>query len=266
MVFKIAANLIGSFKKQQKGHCNYTLNTAGATRFIANNVVDTRLGPMSQNTAGSTRVPTRIISALLIVALMATMVLFTSSQAHADLTQETSREQVIGVGRVQSAAPVEAVEEVVSTEAEATQSEEVVPTEAVGQLTQPVYRNVENAEAAIADISLMQRFGEKDEAGWYTTISSAYGPSSAGTHTSLGTELTLTSMDIGCHINHIDVLMGRYVELSYGGKTLVCRVVDCGYMSNDGRLFDLQPGVCTYFGAETPEFGWGLRTIKWRFV
>ncbi len=61
--------------------------------------------------------------------------------------------------------------------------------------------------------------------------------------------------------------MGHYVELMYNGKILRCRVVDCGSMADDDRrIFDLQPGVCTYFGAETPEFGWGIRTVQWRFA
>lgn len=193
------------------------------------------------------------------------MVVFTSPQARADFGAE-STEQIIGVGRIQSSTAAAYAEATAATHFEAPQVLSEESNDDVSQLAQPLTRNIENAEAAIESISLTQRFGEQDENGWYTTKSSAYGPSSAGTHTSLGTELTLTSMDIGCHIAHIDVLMGRTVELNYNGMILRCRVVDCGYMANDGRLFDLQPGVCTYFGAETPEFGWGIRTIKWRFV
>lgn len=219
---------------------------------------------MLQGTAESTRLSARIISGIVVVALVATSVVFTSPQAHANFGSE-STEQIIGVGRIQSstAAPADTTA-AAHFETPVLFSEEA--TELTSQLAQPVDRSMDNAAAAVESINLIQRFGEQDAEGWYTTKTSAYGPSSAGTHTALGTELTLTSMDIGCHIAHMDILIGRYVELNYNGIILRCRVVDTGTMANDGRLFDLQPGVCTYFGAETPEFGWGIRTVKWRFA
>lgn len=220
---------------------------------------------MPKGTEVNGRVSTRIISLLVVVALATTSVVFSSSQAHADFGAD-STEQIIGVGRIQSTTAPATTDLAATTHFAAPQQLGEDAPQAVSQLATSVDRTIENAEAAIEDIGLMQRFGEKDENGWYTTKTSAYGPSSAGTHTALGTELTLTSMDIGCHINHVDVLMGRYVELNYNGIILRCRVVDTGEMASDGRLFDLQPGVCTAFGAETPEFGWGIRVVKWRFA
>ncbi|MDR1358921.1 MAG: hypothetical protein LBJ48_06170 [Coriobacteriales bacterium] len=220
---------------------------------------------MPEDKAGSTRLPVRIISITVAAATLAVCLLCSLPQAFASFSSE-SADQVIGVGRIQSvstAAP--SADAVPTARFETPEPLAVEPTQAVSQLAQPLDRGVEDLEAAIADINMIQRFGEPDEDGWFTTKASAYGPSSAGTHTALGTELTLTSMDIGIHIDHVD-LMGRTVELMYGGVILRCRIVDTGEMTTDGRLFDLQPGVCTAFGAETPEFGWGVRTIKWRLV
>ncbi|MDR2035418.1 MAG: hypothetical protein LBP91_01905 [Coriobacteriales bacterium] len=192
-------------------------------------------------------------------------VFFSSTLAYASFSTE-SAEQIIGVGRIQSSANVDASQLSGATHFAAPEQLALEPTLAVSQLAQPTDRNIENVQSAIEYIGLIQRFGEPDANGWFSTKTSAYGPSSAGQYTSLGTELTLTSMDIGCHINHMDVLMGRYVYLMYGDVILKCRIVDTGEMAPDGRLFDLQPGVCTAFGAETPEFGWGIRWVKWKFA
>lgn len=224
---------------------------------------------MQKNTVGSKTVTLRIISIVLAVIVLAAYTLTSYPHAYANFNSE-SVEQVIGVGRIQSVvtATTTSSDDLTATvrfETPAQLSTE--PTEEVNQLAQPLDRSIatEQVEEAIENVSLTQRFGEPDADGWFTTKTSAYGPSSAGQFTALGTELTLTSMDIGVHINHID-LLGQYVELKYNGVILRCKIVDTGEMASDGRLFDLQPGVCTAFGAETPEFGWGIRTVQWRFA
>jgi hypothetical protein len=224
---------------------------------------------MSQSKAESTRVSPRVVAravgAVLAVVVIVTGVLCFYPQAYANFSSESAG-QIIGVGRIQSTTvPSSSPEQAVASRFEAPEQLAAEPTEVVSRLAQPLDRSALDTEGAVARINFIQRFGEPDENGWFTTKASAYGPSSAGTHTALGTELTLTSMDVGIHINHID-LIGRYVDLMYGGVVLRCRIVDTGEMAPDGRLFDLQPGVCTAFGAETPEFGWGVRTIKWRLV
>jgi hypothetical protein len=85
--------------------------------------------------------------------------------------------------------------------------------------------------------------------------------------TATGTELTLTSTDCAIDMTYLD-LMGRWVYLEYNGIVVKSHIVDCGalYLAGDGRLFDLQPGLCTAFGAETPEFSWGVRPIRWKFA
>lgn len=219
---------------------------------------------MLKDTIRSTRLPVRTLGIFVTVALVSACVFFSFPQAFADFSSESTG-QVIGVGRIQSStvATPATTEAVTHFAAPAQLSTE--PTEVVSQLAQPLDRGVVNAESVAENISYIKRFGEQDENGWFTTKASAYGPSSAGQFTALGTELTLTSMDVGIHINHID-LMGRYVEIMYGGVIVRTQIVDNGTMAPDGRLFDLQPGLCTAFGAETPEFGWGVRTVKWRFA
>lgn len=222
---------------------------------------------MPKSKAEGTRLSLRIISMALAVVTLSACVFFSHTQAFASFSSE-STEQVIGVGRIQSATVVTVSDAEVATATarfEAPAQLGTEPTEVVSQLAQPLDRTVVNAESAAATINDINRFGEPDENGWFTTKASAYGPSSAGQFTALGTELTLTSMDVGIHIDHID-LMGRWVEIMYGGVIVRTQIVDNGTMAPDGRLFDLQPGLCTAFGAETPEFGWGVRTVKWRFA
>lgn len=219
---------------------------------------------MPEGTAGSTRVPKRLISIAIALVLAASGVLVAVPVAHASFGSE-STDQIIGVGRIQSStAPTTSSDLGAETHFVAPPQLASEPTEIANQLAQPLDRTLEDAEGAIENINLMQRFGEPDEAGWFTTQASAYGPSSAGTHTALGTELTLTSMDIAVQVDNMDML-GKYVDIMYGGVILRCKITDTGQLA-PGRLFDFQPGVCTAFGAETPEFGWGVRTVKWRFA
>ncbi|MCL2529641.1 MAG: hypothetical protein FWE41_04845 [Coriobacteriia bacterium] len=219
---------------------------------------------MLQGAPKSFRVVPRVMGKTIMTAALAACMLFSVPLAYASFSSE-SAEQILGVGRIQSSATLSTSQLSGATHFAAPEHLVVEPTLAVTQLAQPLDRGIENPERAIEAISLIQRFGEPDADGWWSVKTSAYGPSSAGTHTALGTELTMTSMDIGVHINHID-LLGRHVYLMYGDVILKCRIVDTGELAPDGRLWDLQPGVCTAFGAETPEFGWGIRWVKWKFA
>jgi len=198
------------------------------------------------------------------IAALAVCMLFTVPFAYASFSSE-SAEQIIGVGRIQSSATLSTAQLTGATHFAAPEQLVTEPEQAVTQLAQPLYRGIENTESAIETIGLIQRFGEPDADGWWSVKASAYGPSSAGTHTALGTELTMTSMDIGIQIGYRD-LLGRHIYVMYGDVILKVRIVDVGELAPDGRLFDLQPGICTAFGAETPEFGWGVRWIKWKFA
>ena len=59
--------------------------------------------------------------------------------------------------------------------------------------------------------------------------------------------------------------LGRQVEISYGGSTVVATVNDLGGMGGGSRSLDLQPGVWKAFGASSC-FDWGVRTVSYRFL
>jgi hypothetical protein len=184
-------------------------------------------------------------------------------QAFAAFSTE-SAEKIIGVGRIQST-PTTAPPASPTSRFAAPKLSSADEQANVNKLAQPLERTLEDAEKTAAIANDIKRFGEPDAAGWFTTKASAYGPSSAGQWTALGTELTLTSTDIGIDIDYAD-LLGRTIEIRYNGTVVRTRIVDVGNITDPERLFDLQPGLCTAFGAPTPEFGWGVRTIQWRFV
>jgi len=206
----------------------------------------------------------RALGKTIVIAVISVCMLFSAPLAFASFGSE-STDQVIGVGRIQSSSTLATTQLTGATHFQAPETLVDEPTQAVTQLAQPLDRGIENAESAIETIGLIQRFGEPDENGWWTVKASAYGPSSAGTHTALGTELTMTSMDIGVRVDHMD-LVGRYIYIMYGDVVLRVRIVDTGTLAPDGRLFDLQPGICTAFGMADPEFDWGVRYIKWKFA
>ena len=58
---------------------------------------------------------------------------------------------------------------------------------------------------------------------------------------------------------------GRSVEISYGGRTVVAVVNDCGGLGGGSRALDLQPGVWRALGASSC-FDWGVRTVSYRFL
>lgn len=208
---------------------------------------------------------TRPLRIILAAATLVACVLFSYTQAFADFTADSAGE-TIGVGRIQSSTPAVSGDTEPAARFATPQLASEPTDEAASVLAQPVERGLatEDAEEIISNLNDIQRFGEPDAAGWYTTQASAYGPSSAGRWTATGTELTLESADVAIRIDCLD-LMGRTIEIMYGGQIIRAKIVDNGTLA-PGRLLDFQPGLCTAFGAETPEFGWGVRTVKWRLV
>ena len=59
--------------------------------------------------------------------------------------------------------------------------------------------------------------------------------------------------------------LGRQVEISYSGMTVIATVNDLGGMGGGSRSLDLQPGVWRAFGASSC-FDWGVRTVSYRFL
>lgn len=105
--------------------------------------------------------------------------------------------------------------------------------------------------------------------GWHSGEASAYGSTSDGTlgeATATGAIVTQSSMGVAVSMsmpNYRDYL-GCSVEISYGGRTVVATVNDCGGFGGS-RVLDLQPGVWSALGASSCE-DWGVRTVSYRFL
>ncbi len=109
-----------------------------------------------------------------------------------------------------------------------------------------------------------------DQAGWKTGSASAYGSTADGTlgkPTASGALVTETSMGVAVPLSWPNArsYLGRQVEISYGGSTVVATVNDLGGMGGGSRSLDLQPGVWKAFGASSC-FDWGVRTVSYRFL
>ena len=110
-----------------------------------------------------------------------------------------------------------------------------------------------------------------DENGWRTGIASAYGGKSDSSTPNPGTTATGTRCDdwsVGVAVPLSwgpQQYYGRYVEISYGGRSIIAPIVDCGDMDGGRRALDLQPGVFKAFGANKCS-DWGLHEVKYRFV
>lgn len=125
--------------------------------------------------------------------------------------------------------------------------------------------SVSSAAAATA-----KAFDSGDTSGWLSGTASAYGGSSdpgCGTRTATGATVSDWSMGVAVPMSmpNYRSYLGRQVEISYGGKSVIATVNDCGGMGGGSRVLDLQPGVFKALGASTCN-GWGLRTVKYRFL
>ena len=108
------------------------------------------------------------------------------------------------------------------------------------------------------------------QAGWKTGSASAYGSESDGTlgaATATGAIVTESSMGVAVPLSWPNArsYLGRQVEISYGGMTVIATVNDLGGMGGGSRSLDLQPGVWRAFGASSC-FDWGVRTVSYRFL
>ena len=126
----------------------------------------------------------------------------------------------------------------------------------------------ESASSAAA--ATAKAFDSGDTSGWLSGTASAYGGSSdpgCGTRTATGATVSDWSMGVAVPMSmpNYRSYLGRQVEISYGGKSVIATVNDCGGMGGGSRVLDLQPGVFKALGASTCN-GWGLRTVKYRFL
>lgn len=106
--------------------------------------------------------------------------------------------------------------------------------------------------------------------GWQTGVASAYGSKSDGTlgaSTATGAIVTESSMGVAIPMSwpNYRSYFGRSVEISYGGRTVVAVVNDCGGLGGGSRSLDLQPGVWKALGASSCN-DWGVRTVSYRFL
>lgn len=106
--------------------------------------------------------------------------------------------------------------------------------------------------------------------GWQSGVVSAYGSTSDGTlgaHTATGAIVSESSMGVAVPMSmpNYRSYFGRSVEISYGGRTVVAVVNDCGGLGGGSRALDLQPGVWKALGASSC-FDWGVRTVSYRFL
>ena len=106
--------------------------------------------------------------------------------------------------------------------------------------------------------------------GWQSGVVSAYGSTSDGTlgaHTATGAIVSEGSMGVAVPMSmpNYRSYFGRSVEISYGGRTVVAVVNDCGGLGGGSRALDLQPGVWKALGASSC-FDWGVRTVSYRFL
>lgn len=104
--------------------------------------------------------------------------------------------------------------------------------------------------------------------GWQSGVVSAYGSTSDGTlgaHTATGAIVSESSMGVAVPMSmpNYRSYFGRSVEISYGGRTVVAVVNDCGGLGGGSRALDLQPGVWKALGASSC-FDWGVRTVSCR--
>ena len=106
--------------------------------------------------------------------------------------------------------------------------------------------------------------------GWQSGVVSAYGSTSDGTlgaYTATGAIVSESSMGVAVPMSmpNYRSYFGRSVEISYGGRTVVAVVNDCGGLGGGSRALDLQPGVWKALGASSC-FDWGVRTVSYRFL
>lgn len=114
--------------------------------------------------------------------------------------------------------------------------------------------------------------GSVDVSGWSTGVASAYGGSSDPNTPNPGTTATGAICDDGSMGVAIPTswpnyasYLGRAVEISYGGVTVIATVNDVGSMGGGSRSLDLQPGVFKALGFSTCQ-EWGVRTVSYRFL
>lgn len=101
---------------------------------------------------------------------------------------------------------------------------------------------------------------------WMCGLASAYDVdnNTGGTATSSGAILTGDSVTVAVPASQY-YLLGRTVEIRYGGKTITATVTDTGGFASYGRVLDLAGGCWKAFGFSSC-YDWGVRAVQYRFL
>lgn len=98
---------------------------------------------------------------------------------------------------------------------------------------------------------------------WMSGLASAYS-TAGGNMTASGEVLTDDSMTVAVPASQ-SYLLGRSVQIQYGGVTITARVTDTGGFASYGRVLDLAGGCWKAFGFSSTD-AWGVRAVRYRFV
>lgn len=101
---------------------------------------------------------------------------------------------------------------------------------------------------------------------WMRGLASAYDVdnNTGGTATASGAILTSDSVTVAVPASQY-YLLGRTVEIRYGGKTITATVTDTGGFASYGRVLDLAGGCWKAFGFSSC-YDWGVRAVQYRFL
>ena len=101
---------------------------------------------------------------------------------------------------------------------------------------------------------------------WMCGLASAYDVdnNTGGNATASGAILTGDSVTVAVPASQY-YLLGRTVEIRYGGKTITATVTDTGGFASYGRVLDLAGGCWKAFGFSSC-YDWGVRAVQYRFL
>lgn len=101
---------------------------------------------------------------------------------------------------------------------------------------------------------------------WMCGLASAYDVdnNTGGSATASGSILTSDSVTVAVPASQ-RYLLGRTVEIRYGGKTITATVTDTGGFASYGRVLDLAGGCWKAFGFSSC-YDWGVRAVQYRFL
>lgn len=121
-----------------------------------------------------------------------------------------------------------------------------------------------SSDSAKSDSSASQDVETDGE--WMCGLASAYDVdnNTGGSATASGAILTSDSVTVAVPASQY-YLLGRTVEIRYGGKTITATVTDTGGFASYGRVLDLAGGCWKAFGFSSC-YDWGVRAVQYRFL